>query len=102
MQAEGKKLAKQAKNSDVNMFANNIFPKYFEKVAQKCYTEQMDSFQKLFEDPQFFKRVREEMGRAMYFNFKNGEANENELRTDKLEYPIQSENLPVAAEGNTE
>lgn len=70
MKAEGKSLAKQAKNSDVNMFANNIFPKQFEKVAQQCYMEQMEAFTKLFEDPQFYKRVMEEMGRAMYFNFK--------------------------------
>lgn len=71
MKAEGKSLAKQAKNSDVNMFANSIFPKKFEKVAQKCYMEQMDAFSRLFEDAQFYKKVMEEMGRAIYFNFKN-------------------------------
>ncbi len=76
MQSEKKKLSKQAKNSDVNMFAKNIFPKYFEKIAMKCYEDQMDSFQKLFEDKQFFDRVMEEMGRAMYFNFKNGPTKE--------------------------
>ena len=73
MKAEGKSLAKQAKNNDVNMFANNIFPKKFDKVAQKCYTEQMDAFARLFEDEQFYKKVMEEMGRAMYFNFKNSQ-----------------------------
>ncbi len=31
---EEKKLSKQAKNSDVNIFAQNIFPKVFEKIAQ--------------------------------------------------------------------
>ena len=73
IQKEGKKLTKQAKNSDVNMFAQNIFPKVFEKIAQECYVQQMDSFAKLFEEPSFYKRVMEEMGRAMYFNLKNGE-----------------------------
>lgn len=73
MQKETKKLTKQAKNSDVNMFAQNIFPKIFEKIAQACYVEQMDAFAKLFEDPSFYGRVMEEMGRAMYFNLKNGE-----------------------------
>ena len=68
MQKETKKLTKQAKNSDVNMFAQNIFPKIFEKIAQACYVEQMDAFAKLFEDPSFYGRVMEEMGRAMYFN----------------------------------
>ena len=70
---EAKKLKKQAKNSDVNMFANNIFPEVFSKIAQKCYVEQMDAFAKLFEDPSFYGRVMEEMGRAMYFNLKNGQ-----------------------------
>lgn len=61
-------LKKQAKNSDVNMFAENIFPKEFEKIAQKCYMEQMDAFSKLFEDEQFYKRVMQEMAKAMYVN----------------------------------
>ena len=73
MQKETKKLTKQAKNSDVNMFAQNIFPKIFEKIAQACYVEQMDAFAKLFEDPSFYGRVMEEMGRAMYFNLKKGQ-----------------------------
>ena len=73
IQKEGKKLTKQAKNSDVNMFAQNIFPKVFERIAQDCYVQQMDSFAKLFEEPSFYKRVMEEMARAMYFNLKNGE-----------------------------
>ena len=73
IQKQGKKLTKQAKNSDVNMFAQNIFPKVFEKIAQEFYTQQMDSFAKLFEEPSFYQRVMEEMGRAMYFNLKNGE-----------------------------
>ena len=65
-------LKKQAKNSDVNMFAQNIFPKVFEKIAQDCYVQQMDAFAKLFEEPSFYGKVMEEMGRAMYFNLKNG------------------------------
>lgn len=69
---EEKKLSKQAKNSDVNMFAQNIFPKVFEKIAQDCYVQQMDAFAKLFEEPSFYGKVMEEMGRAMYFNLKNG------------------------------
>ena len=70
---ERTKLSKHAKNSDVNMFAQNIFPKIFEKAARNCYTQQMDSFAKLFEEPSFYNTVMEEMGRAMYFNLKNGE-----------------------------
>lgn len=70
---QNKTLKKQAKNSDVNMFAKNIFPQAFSKVAQACYVEQMDAFAKLFEEPSFYQKVMEEMGKAMYYNFKNGE-----------------------------
>ena len=73
MKKEEKKLSKQAKNSDVNMFAQNIFPKIFEKIAQDCYVQQMDSFAKLFEEQTFYNRVMEETGKAMYFNLKNGQ-----------------------------
>lgn len=73
MKKEEKKLSKQAKNSDVNMFSQNIFPKIFEKIAQACYVQQMDSFAKLFEEESFYNRVMEEMGKAMYFNLKNGQ-----------------------------
>ncbi len=70
---ESKTLKKQAKNSDENMFSQNIFPDVFDKIARDCYVEQMDAFAKLFEEPSFYKRVCEEMARAMYFNFRNGE-----------------------------
>ena len=69
MQQAGKALKKQAKNSDANMFAQNIFPKEFEKVAQACYMEQMEAFAKLFQDEQFYNRVKDEMARAMYVNY---------------------------------
>ena len=73
MKKEVKGMKKQAKNSDVNMFTNNIFPNEFSKIAQQCYMEHMDAFAKLFEDKQFYIKVMEEMAKAMYFNFKNGE-----------------------------
>ena len=73
MKKEVKGMKKQAKNSDVNMFTNNIFPNEFSKIAQQCYMEHMDAFAKLFEDKQFYIKVMEDMAKAMYFNFKNGE-----------------------------
>lgn len=70
---ESKTLKKQAKNSDENMFSQNIFPDLFDKIARDCYVEQMDAFAKLFEEPSFYKRVCEEMAKAMYFNFRKEE-----------------------------
>ena len=70
MGKEKKNLTKQVNNSDVNMFAGHIFPKIFEKIAQQCYVQQMDSFSKLFEEKSFYQKVMEEMGKAMYYNLK--------------------------------
>jgi type I restriction enzyme R subunit len=67
---EKKNLTKQVNNSDVNMFAGHIFPKIFDKIAQQCYVQQMDSFSKLFEEKSFYQKVMEEMGKAMYYNLK--------------------------------
>ncbi len=77
-----KALKKQAKNSDINMFVQNIFPKVFEQISQSCYMEQMDAFAKLFEDEQFYKRVMSEMAKAMYLNFRNATPIRYELPQD--------------------
>ena len=71
MQTKKKTLTKLVKNSDVNMFTNDIFPKEFEDVAQQCYMEQMDSFKRLFQDKQLYDRLMEEMGKALYHSLRN-------------------------------
>lgn len=60
------KLKKQAKNTDRDMFTKSIFPEKFRDVAQDCYTEQMDAFAKLFENTEFYNKVMEAMGKALY------------------------------------
>lgn len=69
--AEQKERLKQwVANSDINMFVNNIFPDIFSKVAQDCYVEHVDSFNKLFEEKGFYDHVMNEMGKALYSNLK--------------------------------
>lgn len=94
LQGSVKTLAKQAKTSDVNMFAHNIFPKTFDKVAQKCYTEQMDAFARLFEDPLLYKTVMEATAKTMYFKFKN----DIEQRNEATLFQTEVTELPIAAE----
>lgn len=94
LKACAKVLKKQAKNSDANMFADNIFPKEFEKIAQSCYMEQMDAFAKLFEDAEFYKRVMQEMARAMYLNFRNGEPITYNLSEKDEHYSQAAEETP--------
>lgn len=68
---ESKKLRKHAQNSDEEMFAKSIFPDEFEKIAEDCYAESMDSFAKLFENKEFYERVMAEMARTMYYSLRN-------------------------------
>ena len=96
LQGSGKTLAKQAKTSDANMFAHNIFPKTFDKVAQKCYTEQMDAFARLFEDPELYNTVMEAIGKALYYKFKNGKDEKEENKSYHL--GEEQANLPQAAD----
>lgn len=84
----GKALKKQAKGNDARMFVESIFPKEFDKVAQKCYMEQMDAFSKLFEDEQFYRRVMDEMAKAMYLNYKNGSETKDEANVKKTRFHI--------------
>jgi len=83
-----KGLKKQAKNNDASMFETSIFPKEFEKVAQKCYMEQMDAFSKLFEDEQFYKRVMSEMAKAMYLNYRD---ERNDAPKKPMTYTLREE-----------
>ena len=60
------KLKKYAKSTDREMFSKSIFPKEFDNIAQDCYTEQMEAFAKLFENKDFYNKVMEAMGKALY------------------------------------
>lgn len=91
LKASSKALKKQAKNCDANMFAENIFPKVFEKIAQSCYMESMDAFSKLFEDAEFYKRVMSEMAKAMYLSFKNSKASAFSLHEEEAPLPMAAE-----------
>ena len=60
------KLKIQAKNNDEQMFNQSIFPEIFEKVAQECYTESVNSFAKLFKDKNFYQSIMQEIARVTY------------------------------------
>lgn len=85
LKEQSKQLKKQAKNNDAQMFENDIFPKIFDKVAQSCYMDQMDAFTKLFENEQFYKRVMQEIGKAMFLNYRNETAKPTEYKIQPLE-----------------
>jgi len=63
---DNKKLKQYAKNNDAEVFEQSIFPEIFKTIAQKCYTESMDSFTKLFENKEFYNSVMEEIAKQAY------------------------------------
>lgn len=63
---EHKSLKNHARHNDSEMFVKTIFPKEFEKVALKCYEEQMGAFAKLHENQEFYNEIMYEMGKEIY------------------------------------
>lgn len=61
-----KKFKKLAKDNNPEMFVQSLFPEKFQQIVTKCYLENNDSFQKLFNDPEFYKNVMEQMAKELY------------------------------------
>lgn len=53
------------------MFEKNIFPQVFEEVAQDCYTESVETFTQLFEDPKVYHMFMEALAPAVYDAIQN-------------------------------
>lgn len=64
--ADVKKFKKYAKDNNPEMFVNSLFPDKFKDIVTRCFLENNDSFQKLFNDPEFYQRVMEEMAKELY------------------------------------
>lgn len=63
---EIKKYKKLAKDSNPEMFIKSLFPQKFQEIVTRCFMENNDSFQKLFNDPEFYNQVMEQMAKALY------------------------------------
>lgn len=64
--ADVKKFRKYAKDNNPEMFVKSLFPDKFQAIVTKCYLENNDSFQKLFNDPEFYNKVMEAMAKELY------------------------------------
>ncbi len=64
--AEVKKFRKYAKDNSAEMFVNSLFPDKFKDIVTQCFLQNSDSFQKLFNDPEFYRRVMEAMADELY------------------------------------
>ena len=61
-----RKFKKYAKDNNLEMFIKSLFPQKFQEIVTKCYLDNNDSFQKLFNDPEFYKQVMEQMAKELY------------------------------------
>ena len=61
-----KKFKGYAKNTSTEMFVKALFPDKFKDIVSQCFIENNDSFQKLFNDPEFYQKVQDEMAKELY------------------------------------
>ena len=63
---EIKKFKKYAKDNSPEMFVQSLFPDKFKDIVTQCFMQNTDSFQKLFNDPDFYQKVMEAMAAELY------------------------------------
>jgi type I restriction enzyme R subunit len=67
--AEVSKLRRKAKGTSTEMFVKSLFPESSRNCYQ-CYMENNESFQKLFNDPDFYDSVMDSMAKELYKTFR--------------------------------
>ena len=60
------KLQTMAKTSDPQIFNDSVFPKFFNLIAQDCYTESQDAFTSLFADQAKYNAVMHALSSVIY------------------------------------
>ena len=63
------KLAKIARTSNPQIFAESVFPKTFEEVAQDSYVEQTEAYTSLFENQSKYRAIMAALAEILYREF---------------------------------
>ena len=61
-----KKFKKYASDNSTEMFVNSLFPEKFKEIVTQCFLNNNESFQKLFNDPEFYQKVQDVMAKELY------------------------------------
>lgn len=61
-----KKFKKYAKDNSTEIFVKSLLPDKFKNIVTQCFLENNNSFQKLFNDPEFYSMVQEAMAKELY------------------------------------
>lgn len=64
-----RKLKKNAQTSDLQLFAESIFPKAFDDVAQESYVEQTEAFTSMFEQKAKYSAIMAALAEMLYKEF---------------------------------
>lgn len=68
-----KKFKKYTKANNTEMFVNSLFPEKFKGIVTKCFLENNYSFEKLFNDPDFYQKIMEAMAKELYKTLRKSE-----------------------------
>ena len=66
-----KRLEKIARSSDPQIFAESIFPKTFDEVAQDSYVEQTEAYASLFQNKSKYNAIMVALANMLYKEFNN-------------------------------
>ena len=64
-----RKLKKNAQTSDLQLFAESIFPKVFDDAAQESYVEQTEAFTSMFEQKAKYSAIMAALAEMLYKEF---------------------------------
>lgn len=60
------KYKKYAQDNNPEMFEKSLFPDKFKDLVTQCYMDNMETFKKIFEDPEFYAKVEAAMSSELY------------------------------------
>ena len=60
------KYKKYAQDNNPEMFENSLFPDKFKDLVTQCYMDNMETFEKIFKDPEFYAKVESAMSSELY------------------------------------
>jgi len=63
---EVKKFRKYARDNNPEMFVKSLFPEKFKDIVVQCFMENKVTFEKLFNDPDFYEKVKDIMADELY------------------------------------
>lgn len=61
-----KKFKRYAKDNSIEMFVKSLFPDKFKEIVSQCFRNNSDSFEKLFNDTDFYAKVQNVMASELY------------------------------------